>query len=172
MCGGELAAVQCQKQRSKLLIRPVGLMAQVPHSVIQLRWDLGSAILKARWQLQGGDALFLGGAKANFGHAEPAAGLAGLLKLLACLEARQAVSNAQLRLLSLHLQHVLDEKQCLLPEQVTAKPHEMLLGGVSLFGYSGTIAHSILRYVNIKSMGTHPSLVPYSRDDISLGDTR
>eukprot|EP00966_Prymnesium_polylepis_P327852 7383684-Prymnesium_polylepis.1 len=54
----------------------------------------------------GGDASFgppaVGGIKANIGHAEPAAGMAGLLKLLVDLCGGEAAPNAQLRSLNPH----------------------------------------------------------------------
>ena len=57
--------------------------------------SLVGAVLCAR-----GDALAVGGVKANIGHAEPAAGMTGLLKLVLGLHDCKAVSKAQLRFLN------------------------------------------------------------------------
>merc|ERR1712091_411322 len=46
------------------------------------------------------EPLAVGGIKANIGHAEPAAGMTGLLKLALGLSASQAAPNAQLRALN------------------------------------------------------------------------
>ena len=87
----------------------------------------------------------MGGVKANIGHAEAAAGLTGLLKLINALRAREAAPNAQLRLLNPHVGSSLHGVVCTLPVQLTPIPsHRGGVGGVSSFGYSGTIAHQLL----------------------------
>ena len=60
--------------------------------------SLVGAVLSAR-----AEALAVGGVKANIGHAEPAAGMTGLLKLALGLRASEAAPNAQLRLLNPHV---------------------------------------------------------------------
>ena len=93
-----------------------------------------------------GDApLFVGGVKANIGHAEPAAGMTGLLKLALGLRWGEAAANAQLRVLNPHLGGAVDGMSGALPVQLTALGVGTVgRGGVSSFGYSGTIAHAVL----------------------------
>ena len=86
----------------------------------------------------------LGGVKASIGHAEPAAGMTGLLKLVAGLCGGEAVANAQLRVLNPHLLGGLRERLWVLPAQIGAEQREVACGGVSSFGYSGTIAHAVI----------------------------
>lgn len=88
----------------------------------------------------------VGGVKANIGHAEPAAGITGLLKLVAGMLAKMSAPNAQLRALNPMVSSAFHDVDCALvvqPEWLAgdAQAH----GGVSSFGYSGTIAHAILR---------------------------
>ena len=96
-----------------------------------------------------GAPLVVGGVKANIGHAEPAAGMTGLLKLVLGLEESKAVSNAQLRVLNPHVSNVLGAEGSVLPVQVTAASvvdgNVQQAGSVSSFGYAGTIAHMIMR---------------------------
>ena len=91
----------------------------------------------------------LGGLKASIGHAEPAAGIAGLGKLKMQLQHGMAGKNAQLRALNCHLLPLLHDRLCLLPTCVArcnrATVRESYDGGVSSFGLGGTIAHCLLR---------------------------
>ena len=93
----------------------------------------------------------VGSVKANAGHAEPAAGLSGLLKLAIGLARGDAAPNAQLRALNTHVGDTLRGVSCALPVQLgglafTASGGPSR-GAVSSFGYSGTIAHVVLRNV-------------------------
>jgi acyl transferase domain-containing protein len=97
------------------------------------------AVLSARE-----DTLTAGGVKANIGHAEPAAGMTGLLKLVLGLRAGEAAPNAQLRSLNRHVGDTLRGAAGALPTQLAAMT--VGSGGVSSFGYSGTIAHALLRH--------------------------
>ena len=56
--------------------------------------------------------LLLGGTKASLGHAEPAAGITGLLALSCQLSTREAVPNAQLREMNVHVQSALGSAAC------------------------------------------------------------
>ena len=90
----------------------------------------------------------LSGVKGNCGHAEPASGMVGLLKLTDSLATIQAAANAQLRALSPHVKSMLRSvAPCPLPVQLSELSRSAsvkLVGGVSAFGYSGTIAHAVL----------------------------
>ena len=93
--------------------------------------------------------LSLGSLKAIAGHAEPGAGLAGGLKLLLQLQAGEASPNAQLRTLNrLVGASVYADLPgiCMWTCHPTAVPLSTAgvgrVGGVSSFGYAGTIAHA------------------------------
>ena len=109
--------------------------------------SLAAAVLARRG---GGEALAVGSIKANCGHGEPAAGAGGLLRLLLGLCGAEAPPNAQLRVLNPHVSAALEGKACVLPTQLaalrsTAAAAGSQEGGVSSFGYSGTIVHAVLR---------------------------
>ena len=93
--------------------------------------------------------LVVGGVKANIGHAEPAAGMTGLLTLALQLRAGMAAPNAHLRVANPRVTAVL-AKACALPVQ-SGKPSSETIasGGVSSFGYGGTIAHAALQSISI-----------------------
>ena len=90
----------------------------------------------------------LSGVKAIFGHCEPAAGIAGLLRLQVVLKRHWAMPNVQLRLLNPYVAEGLDAPVAIvLPTHLGPLP---LLnasdgGGVSSFGSGGTIAHVVLQ---------------------------
>ena len=87
----------------------------------------------------------VGGVKAGIGHAEPAAGMTGLLKLAMGLMNSNAATNAQLKALNPLLSGSLRSVSCALPMQLTKlNSIGQTQGGVSSFGYSGTIAHAVL----------------------------
>eukprot|EP00966_Prymnesium_polylepis_P324187 7380268-Prymnesium_polylepis.1 len=87
-------------------------------------------------------AVAVGGVKANLGHAEPAAGMAGLLKLVVVLRVQAVAANAQLRVLNPHVSSALAGMLCALPASVSRVADVERMGGVSSFGFSGTIAHT------------------------------
>jgi hypothetical protein len=101
--------------------------------------SLAAAVLAAR---EG--PLAVGGVKANIGHAEPAAGMTGLLKLALGLRAGEAAPNAQLRSLNPHVGGAIRGAACALLVQLAVLGPETWYGGVSSFGYSGTIVHGVL----------------------------
>ena len=109
--------------------------------------------------------LAVGGVKANTGHAEAAAGIAGLFRLTLGLRRGEADPNAQLRALNPHVAGALSRGTCALPVQVVecggrsdgggsdyggcgssggsgCRLHQRC--GVSSFGFGGTIAHTVL----------------------------
>ena len=90
----------------------------------------------------------VGSLKANAGHTEPGAGLAGVLKLVMQLCDDATSPNGQLRLLNPHVGGALRGVRCALPAQLCGLVVEVRTGGVSSFGYSGTIAHALLRHLS------------------------
>ena len=105
--------------------------------------SLAGAVLSSRGEAS--PALPVGSVKANSGHAEPAAGISGLLVLACGLAQAQAAPNAQLRLLNPHVGAALRGVACALPTSLAPLPSGERTGGVSSFGYSGTIAHALLQ---------------------------
>jgi acyl transferase domain-containing protein len=106
--------------------------------------SLRAAVLALRQSASA--ALAIVGVKANIGHAEPAAGLTGLLKLVLALALGETPPNAQLRALNSHVSEALRRAHYALP--VHHSPPlltDALSGGVSSFGFSGTIAHCALQ---------------------------
>mmetsp|Transcript_43931 Transcript_43931/g.145497 ORF Transcript_43931/g.145497 Transcript_43931/m.145497 type:complete len:1528 (+) Transcript_43931:2-4585(+) len=97
------------------------------------------------------EALAVGSVKANGGHAEPAAGITGLLRLAVGVRDRVAPPNSQLRAVNPHVVEAFDGISCTLPTQLSAAPacyaqaSGLCAGGVSSFGYSGTIVHAVLQ---------------------------
>ena len=112
--------------------------------------------------------LVVGAHKANFGHAETAAGLAGL-HVLAAVALAHAAPNAQLRQLNTHLRAAA-HPACIRPIQlgaVVGARHSgidnAILCGVSSFGYQGTISHAVLRSSHtISHPISHPSSRPHT----------
>lgn len=90
--------------------------------------------------------LVIGSIKANIGHLEAAAGVAGLIKAVLCLEHRCVPQ--QIHLDEPNPAIPFDELGLRLPLQVTElEPvgDEPLYAGVNSFGYGGTNAHAVLR---------------------------
>jgi acyl transferase domain-containing protein len=71
--------------------------------------------------------------------------MTGLLKLVHGLQCGEAAPNAQLRLLNPHVGETVRGAACALQVQLTAAMGEAG-GGVSSFGYSGTIVHALVGF--------------------------
>ena len=84
--------------------------------------SLAGAVLSARGV--GSAALGVGGGKANIGHAESAAGLAGLLAVACALTSGTAAPNAQLRALNTHVNSAAGGGRCALPTQLAVTASE------------------------------------------------
>ncbi|MEX2455554.1 MAG: SDR family NAD(P)-dependent oxidoreductase, partial [Rhodospirillaceae bacterium] len=88
----------------------------------------------------------LGSAKTNLGHLEAAAGIAGLLKAVLCLQHRQLPPSLHFRELNEHIAlsgsglHVIDRLQPWQPPAEGMPRH----AGVSSFGSGGTNAHVVV----------------------------
>ena len=105
------------------------------------------------------EQIVMGSVKANVGHMEPLAGMIGLQKLEVMLRRATAAPNAQLRVLNPHVSGVLRPcPACVLPLQVSSLMYLLeLVGGVSSFGYSGTIAHVVLRHARSRGASHGPT---------------
>ena len=88
--------------------------------------EVGSlfAVLLARKEM-----MSLGGAKANIGHAEPAAGITGFLKLVMAMYRTEAIPNAQLRSLNPYIGDMLSGNMFAIPVQI-GLPTSSKNGGV------------------------------------------
>ena len=94
--------------------------------------------------------LLAGGVKANIGHLECAAGIAGLIKASLVLGHRFVSSNTALETLNPLIKKTIDSKEFAVLFPIASLPlsssaNKLLVAGVSSFGYSGTISHSILQ---------------------------
>lgn len=88
--------------------------------------------------------LYVGAVKSSLGHLEAAAGLAGLIKAIACLQAQTLPANLHFRHLNPRI-HLAGSRLRILDHTVPwpAGPR-MRRAGVSAFGLSGTNAHVII----------------------------
>ena len=87
--------------------------------------------------------IYLGAVKANLGHAEAAAGLVGVIKMVLCLQHQQL--PRQLNFTEPNPWIPWDELPVRIPRETTRWPEGApLVGGVSAFGFSGTNAHVLL----------------------------
>ncbi|MFI7102537.1 amino acid adenylation domain-containing protein [Streptomyces sp. NPDC050161] len=102
---------------------------------------LGRALALGR---RPGDRCYVGSVKANIGHTESAAGIAGLIKAALCLEHRQIPPHINLEHLNPAIEQ--DALPYEFPDRVTAWPaHEgTARAGVNSFGFGGTNAHVLL----------------------------
>ncbi|UED87559.1 type I polyketide synthase [Streptomyces profundus] len=92
-----------------------------------------------------GDECLVGSVKTNIGHAEAAAGIAGLIKAVLCLEHGTVPPN--LHLTDPNPAVAWDELPLTVPTRATRLParDRPALAGVSSFGFSGTNAHLVLQ---------------------------
>ena len=109
--------------------------------------------------------LMLGSGKANVGHAETGAGMTGLVKLMLELRHAQLVANAQLRVANPHVATNLGGLRAMTPTQhsVTSSLAAGATGGVSSYGYSGTIVHAVLSHTGELTPPEVVSTVRYRR---------
>jgi acyl transferase domain-containing protein/NAD(P)-dependent dehydrogenase (short-subunit alcohol dehydrogenase family)/acyl carrier protein len=91
-------------------------------------------------------ALIIGSIKANIGHLEAAAGVAGVIKAVLCLEHGRVPQQIHLDEPNPAIAFAdLGLKLPLVPLELAAPPGESLYAGVNSFGYGGTNAHAVLR---------------------------
>ena len=96
------------------------------------------------------NSLIVGAIKANIGHLECAAGIAGLIKTALVLGQRCAPPNPALDTLNPLITKTIDSKEfaVLFPTEsdpLSSSENKLLVAGISSFGYSGTISHAILQ---------------------------
>ena len=90
------------------------------------------------------DPLIVGAVKTNLGHLESAAGIAGLIKLIQCVQYGKIPPNLHFKTPNPHI----DWKR--LPVSIPIEPilwpsrNARRIGGVSSFGFSGTNAHVVV----------------------------
>jgi acyl transferase domain-containing protein len=94
----------------------------------------------------------IGASKASMGHSEPVAGHIGTLHAMRSLSHQVLAANAQLRILNRLLLGLLrsSEAGLLLPVQGVKDHGKQRLGGVSSFGYSGTIVHAMFSLQSLR----------------------
>nr|AQM37582.1 polyketide synthase [Myxococcus virescens] len=105
-----------------------------------------------------GQGPWVGSLKANIGHLEAAAGVAGLIKASLCLQHRQLPPQANLR--NLNPAIPFDSLGIRIPrglEALAPRKDEPLRMGVNSFGYGGTNAHAVIEQA--------PSAEPLPRAD-------
>lgn len=104
---------------------------------------IGSAIAQSK---QGQAPLVIGSVKANIGHLEAAAGVAGVLKTLLCLEHREVPAQVNLEDINPNIEcekwnlHIPKGNNVPLPSEKS-----VLYAGVNSFGYGGTNSMVIMR---------------------------
>jgi acyl transferase domain-containing protein/acyl carrier protein len=103
--------------------------------------------------------LLIGSVKANIGHCEAAAGAAGLLKLVLCLQHRSIPPQINLTRISPHLEQWLqgDGPMRVSCAELPWASESTRFGAVSSFGFSGTNAHAIVEQApDIQSVAALP----------------
>jgi acyl transferase domain-containing protein len=93
----------------------------------------------------------IGSVKTNIGHLEPAAGIAGLIKVVLSLQHRKIPPHLHLQQLNPHLS--LDGTPFFIPGECQPWPSDRLLAGVSAFSFGGTNSHLILEAAPEESRG-------------------
>lgn len=115
--------------------------------------------------VESGHPCVLGAVKANIGHLEAAAGIAGLIKALLCLQHGSIPAQCHFTQLNPHLS--LEGSRLLIPTEAMdwARGSRRRLAGVSSFGFGGTNAHIVLE--EAPELSVHPASAAAS-DDVHL----
>ena len=111
--------------------------------------------------------LIMGATKANLGHLEAGAGVAGLIKTVMVLQHETATPNPELKSLNPKIAAVIEGFPVRFPtrleplRQYSGKIRgEALMAGVSSFGAYGTIAHAVISQAQTKIAREPRSLTP------------
>ncbi len=85
---------------------------------------------------------WIGSVKTNFGHSEAASGIAGLIKVVLCLQHRAIPPSLHLRQPNPRLPWT--DLVIRIPQEMTVWPNGPAFAGVNSFGITGTNAHVVL----------------------------
>ncbi|MBY9086489.1 polyketide synthase dehydratase domain-containing protein, partial [Paenibacillus sp. HN-1] len=90
------------------------------------------------------EPLIIGSVKSNIGHLEGAAGIAGLIKLVLCIQNKKISPNLHLNSINprIHLERI----PAVVPQSAVSweTGEKPLMAGISSYGFSGTNAHVIV----------------------------
>jgi len=105
--------------------------------------------------------LMIGSIKTNIGHAEAAAGVAGLMKVVLQLKNQEIVPHLHFKQPNPYINW--EELPIVIPTQLTPwhSGDESLIAGVSSFGFSGTNAHIVLEQAPIPVKGDRSLEFPF-----------
>ncbi len=104
--------------------------------------------------LDGPRPLFLGSVKTNVGHLEPAAGVAGLAKVVLALQHGQIPAHLHVQQLTPHVPW--ESLNFRVPTALTDWTVDRRIAGISGFGFSGTNAHLIVEQAPAGDPETRP----------------
>lgn len=128
------------------------------------------AIVEAVARANDGRRLHIGATKANLGHLESAAGIAGILKAVACLRQGSVPPIAHFNTLNPRID--LDGAKVAFPTQVEPFSEGERVIGISSFGMSGTNAHVLVQAAENAVPQQHDTeiegLFLSARDDAAL----
>jgi acyl transferase domain-containing protein/NAD(P)-dependent dehydrogenase (short-subunit alcohol dehydrogenase family)/acyl carrier protein len=103
--------------------------------------------LKAAWStLLGGrrqQPIYLGAVKTNVGHLEPAAGIAGLLKVILCLKHKSLPANINFSRINPYIDFN-GSPFSIIRRNMAWQSEGLRVAGISSFGFGGTNAHLVL----------------------------
>ena len=88
------------------------------------------------------ESCYLGSLKTNIGHLEAAAGIAGLIKTVLCMQHKAVPANLHFKRLNPLID--LSDSKITIPQQLQSWHSDTKYAGVSSFGFGGTNAHVIL----------------------------
>ncbi|CAK0879996.1 unnamed protein product [Prorocentrum cordatum] len=95
-----------------------------------------------------GDPVILAAAKSIIGHEEGAAGIAGIVKMVASMQHKQIPKNLHLKQLNPNID--LDGFAVIMPDSLIDWRPNNVKAGTSSYGFSGTNSHSILEGPKLK----------------------
>ncbi|MEM8637294.1 MAG: type I polyketide synthase [Cyanobacteria bacterium P01_G01_bin.54] len=102
------------------------------------------SVLSAGRSTEEQEPCFFGSVKANIGHLEAAAGIAGLIKATLCLQQGQVPPQLHIQELNPNIELPEGKFAIATPEQPYQRQAMPRFAGVNSFGYGGTNAHIIL----------------------------
>ena len=92
--------------------------------------------------------LYIGAAKTNVGHLEPAAGMVGLIKTIMVLRHKQVPANLNLKEINPRIVDCIKKTNIQFPSETMLLQGQTIFAGVSSFGFGGTNGHVILESAN------------------------